>query len=350
MLPEDVTISQHDGRAQRERPDAEDRDLMTVIDWLLDSDPAIRWQVVRDLTDEPEDVVAAERSRVATEGWGARLLSLQGPDGRWGGRPWSLDYTDTFHTLELLRLLGLDPRSEEARRAIGRVREHVIWKGGAPVDTPWDDHRFFEGEVEPCINGNVVASGAYFGVDMTPLVERLLGEQLPDGGWNCEVENGATVSSFGTSINVLEGLLQHERALGGSERVAEARRRGEAYLLERGLFRRKSTGEVIDPDFLRFSFPTWWHYDVLRGLDYLRDAGVKPDDRIAEAMEIVEGNRGTDGRWPLQNVYAGETHFEMEAGEGQPSRWNTLRALRVLRWWSEGRHATAVAASASAQI
>ena len=199
---------------------------MTVVDWLLDSDPAIRWQVMHDLTDEPAEVVAAERARVAREGWGARLLALQAPDGRWGGRPWSLDYTDTFHTLELLRQLGLDPRSDEAKQAIGLVQERVIWKGGAPVETPWDDHRFFEGEVEPCINGNVVATGSYFGVDMTPLVERLLGEQLPDGGWNCEVENGATVSSFGTTINVLEGLLAYERASVPPE-LTEARRRGE---------------------------------------------------------------------------------------------------------------------------
>src|SRR5690242_15390735 len=192
---------------------------MTVLEWLLDSDPAIRWQVMRDLTHEPAGTVAAERSRVATEGWGARLLALQAPDGRWAGRPWSHEWTDTFHVLELLRRFGLDPESEAAERAIGRVREHVLWRGGAPVETPWDDHRFFEGEVEPCINGNVVATGSYFGVDMTALVDRLLGEQLEDRGWNCEVENGATVSSFGTTINVLEGLLEHERAIGGSARV-----------------------------------------------------------------------------------------------------------------------------------
>ncbi|MEW6224669.1 MAG: hypothetical protein AB1627_08555 [Chloroflexota bacterium] len=307
---------------------------MTVIDWLLDADPSIRWQVLRDLTHEPADVVAAERSRVAAEGWGARLLALQAPDGLWGGRPWSLDYTDTFHVLELLRHFGLDPASEAARRAIDLVREHVVWRGGAPVETPWADNRFFEGEVEPCINGNVVATGSYFGVDMAPLVDRLLGEQLPDGGWNCEVENGATVSSFGTTINVLEGLLEHERATGGSARVAEAGRRGEAYLLERRLFRRKATGEVIDPGWLRFSFPTWWHYDVLRGLEYLRAAGVAPDDRVAEAISIVEGNRDPDGRWSLQTVHEGAAHIEMEDGEGRPSRWNTLRAMRVLDWFA----------------
>ena len=191
-----------------------------VIDWLLDADPAIRWQVMRDLTHEPADVIAAERSRVATEGWGARLLALQAPDGLWAGNAFSQDRTDTFHVLELLRRLGLDPESEQARRAVGLVREHVTWGDGAWWNPPWADNRFFEGEVEPCINGNVVATGSYFGVDMTPLVERLLGEQLADGGWNCEVENGATVSSFGTTINVLEGLLEHERAIGGSAEVA----------------------------------------------------------------------------------------------------------------------------------
>jgi hypothetical protein len=309
---------------------------MTVIDWLLDSDPAIRWQVLRDLEREPRSVVSAERARVATEGWGARLLALQAPDGLWGGRPWSVDWTDTFHVLELLRRFGLDPRSEQAQRAVGLVRERVVWRGGAPVDTPWANNRFFQGEVEPCINGNVVATGAYFGLDMTTLVDRLLGEQLPDGGWNCEVENGATVSSFGTTINVLEGLLEHERAMFGSAEVRAARQRGEAYMLERRLFRRKSTGEVIDPSWLQFSYPTWYFYDVLRGLDYLRDALGEPDERMAEAIGVVEGNRDADGRWPLQNVHEGEAHFQMEDGEGQPSRWNTLRAMRVLDWYARG--------------
>jgi hypothetical protein len=314
--------------------------MTEVLDWLLDSDPAIRWQVMRDLTHEPAEVVAAERARVATEGWGARLLALQAPDGQWGGRPWSHDWTDTFHVLELLRRFGLGPDSEQAGRAVGLVQEQVVWRGGAPVETAWADNRFFEGEVEPCINGNVVSTGAYFGVDMRVLVNRLLREQLPDGGWNCEVENGATVSSFGTTINVLEGLLEHERAIGGSAEVAAARQRGEQYMLERRLFRRKSTGEVIDPSWLRFSFPHWYFYDLLRGLDYLRDAGLEPDDRTAEAIDVVEGNRGPDGRWPIQNVHEGASHFEMEAGEGTPSRWNTLRAMRVLDWFTHRGQAT----------
>jgi hypothetical protein len=286
---------------------------------------------MRDLTDEPADAIAAERARVATEGWGARLLALQTPDGLWGGRPWSHDWTDTFHVLELLRRLGLDPASEQATRAVALVRNNVTWRDPG-FETPWADNPFFEGEVEPCINGNTVATGSYFGVDMTPLVERLLGEQLPDGGWNCEVENGATVSSFATTINVLEGLLEYERDTDGAARVGEALRRGEAYMLERRLFRRKSTGEVIDPDWLQSSFPHWYCYDILRGLDYLRDARVEPDDRVAEAVGVINGQRDPAGRWPLQNVFEGEAHFEMEDGEGQPSRWNTLRAMRVLTW------------------
>ena len=304
---------------------------MTVIDWLLDSDPSIGWQVMRDLTHAPAEAIAAERARVATEGWGARLLALQGPDGQWGGQPWSHEFKDTFHVLELLRRFGLDPASDQARRAVDLVRAHVTWRD-PEFESPWADNRFFEGEVEPCINGNTVATGAYFGVDMTPLVERLLGEQLPDGGWNCEVENGATVSSLGTTINVLEGLLEHERAIGGSARVGEARRRGEAYMLERRLYFRKSTGEVIDNSWLRFSFPHWYHYDVLRALDYLRDAGVEPDERIADAITVVERQRDPAGRWPLQNVRKGESHVVMEVGEDASSRWNTLRAMRVLGW------------------
>ena len=304
---------------------------MSVIDWLLDSDPAIRWQVMRDLTHEPEDVYTAERRRIATEGWGAQLLALQEPDGRWAGRPWSQDWTDTFHVLELLRRFGLEPGSDEARRAIALVQANLTWRD-PDFESPWADNRFFEGEVEPCINGNTVATGSYFGVDMTPLVERLLGEQLADGGWNCEVENGATVSSFGTTINVLEGLLAYERAVGGSDRVAAARRRGEDYMLERRLFRRKSTGDVIDPTWLQFAFPTWYHYDVLRGLEYLRDAGVGPDERVAEAVEAVERARQPDGRWLRQRVHEGASHIETDDGTGTPSRWITLIASRVLDW------------------
>jgi hypothetical protein len=302
---------------------------MDVMEWLLDSDPAIRWQVVRDLTDAPRGVIAAERARVAREGWGARLLALQGTDGQWGGGTLFPKMVATTPTLVLLRDMGLDPESDGARRAIALVRENSRWEhAGQP---------FFEGEVEPCINGRAVLIGAYFGVDVQGIVARLVTEQMADGGWNCEQERGSTRGSFNSTICVLEGLLEYERVTGGRPAVAAARLRGQEYLLERRLLLRLSTGEVIDEAWTHFSYPADWHYDVLRGLDYLRDAGVAPDTRVAEAIDLVEQRRGEDGRWSLENVHEGELHFAMDEGEGKPSRWNTLRALRVLRWYEQAR-------------
>ena len=178
--------------------------------------------------------------------------------------------------------------------------------------------------------------GAYFGVNVAAIVERILAERLEDGGWNCEAENGSVRSSFDTTINVLDGLLEFERATGGSAAVREARRRGEEYLLERGLFRRKSTGEVADPAYLDFAFPYYWRYDVLRALDYFRRSGAEPDPRMAEAVDVVRAKRQPDGRWLLDRIHPGRVHFALEGRVGEPSRWNTLRALRVLDWW-EGR-------------
>ena len=309
----------------------------SVMQWLLDSDPSIRWQVMRDLIGAPADVVAAERARVATEGAGARLLALQETDGRWGGAAWNHGWNSTMHVLMLLRDMGLDPASDQARRAVGLVRDRVTWRGCGPRDC--DDNPFFIGELEPCINGQVAAAGAYFGQDVRGIVDRLLTEQLPDGGWNCEAINGSTRSSFNTTICVLEALLEHELAVGSSLEVTAARLRGQEYLLERRLFRRRSTGEVIERDrkdgtvWTRFAFPTWWHYDVLRGLEYLRRATVLPDERAAEAIDLVESKRDGEGRWPLETQYPGEMPVEMDEGESRPSRWNTLRALRVLKWY-----------------
>ena len=302
----------------------------SVIEWLLDSDPSIRRQVLRDLSGESADEVAAERARVATAGAVPRLLALQGADGRWGGAAWNRGWNSTMHVLMLLRDMGLDPASDQARRAVGLVRDRVTWKGCGPPEC--DGNPFFAGEVEPCINGQVAAVGAYFGQDVRGIVDRLLAEQLPDGGWNCEAANGSLRSSFNTTICVLESLLEYERTVGASPTVTGARLRGQEYLLERHLFRRKSTGAVVDPAYLEFSFPTRWHYDVLRALEYFRVAGDPPDRRLDEAIRLLRSKQQSDGTWLLEHTHPGAVHFPLEAGDGQPSRWNTLRALRVLRW------------------
>ena len=317
---------------------ADTQDVTTApLDWLLDSDPAIRWQVVRDLTDAPVAAVAEERARVATEGWGARLLAARDPDGQWmggacfpgrgrgeppqeGSQPW----TSTLPAMMELYDFGLDPSTDVAREMTSLVQANCRWE--------YDDLPFFDGEVEPCINGRTVTLGAYFGADVEVIVARLLADQLDDGGWNCWTENGATVSSFASTICVLEGLLECERATGGSPQLRAARRGGEQYLLDRALFRRKSTGEVAVDAWLQFSFPTRWHYDVLRALDYFRLADIR-DPRLGEAIELVRRKRQDDGTRLLENTHRGAVHVELEDGDGRPSRWNTLRATRVLGWW-----------------
>ncbi len=351
---------------------------MDVIGWLLDGDASIRWQTLRDLTDEPQDRIAAERAAVAREGWGARLLDLQREDGHWDVQPPEFSSeaasrwwhslapgqqgtlmpagTSTTWSLALLKAFGIDPAEESVRRAVARVREHVLWEH--------EGQRYFDGEVEPCINGRTVALGAYFGQDVEPIVRRLLTEQMSDGGWNCEQENGSRRGSFHSTIEVLEGLLEFERALaaeaepesrpGESPESADrsksadliaasraARLRGQEYLLERRLFHSLTTGRPIEFDrkteaparWTEFSFPAYWHYDVLRGLDHLRAAAAPPDERAADAVALVASKCGADGRWPAENPHPGRTHFALDDGEGAPSRWNTLRALRVLRWY-----------------
>ena len=299
-----------------------------VIDWLLDADPSIRWQVMRDLTETSPAIVAAERSRVASEGWGARLLDQQRPDGQWGDGVATPFWWSNLYTLLFLRDLGLDPTSARARTAIDLVRDNVTW-GPEFGDSP-----FFEGEVEPCINGRVVALGAYFGERSDRLVDRLLTEQLADGGWNCEAERGSVRSSFHTTICVLEGLLAFEAAFGATSTVTDARRRAQDYLLERRLLRRLSTGEIIDPLWTQFAFPPLWHYDVLRALDYLRAARVQPDGHVDEAIAFVRERRQRDGRWLLDVRHRDTLHQELAGTVGEPNRWNTLRARRVLDWYA----------------
>ena len=306
------------------------------LKWLLDSDPAIRWQVMRDLTDEAPNAIAVERSRVATEGWGAQLLTRQSRAGNWGGPKKDRGLLTTLYSLVVLMDLGLDPASKQAGKMIERVDKRLVFE-------PLNNRPFLSGETEPCINGRILAVGAYFKKPNRALANQLLREQLEDGGWNCEAVEPSPKrpksrrSSFHTTICVLEGLLEYARAGGNSAAVTKARERAEEYLLERRMLRSLRTGEVIDDRWLRFAFPTFWHYDVLRGLDYLRNAGSKPDRRVQEAIAVVMQRRHQNGRWPLNLLHREHIPLEMETAVGSASRWNTLRALRVLRWYDHAR-------------
>jgi hypothetical protein len=282
---------------------------------------------MRDLTGEAPNAIRAERSRVATEGWGARLLARQRPAGDWGGgSKWDLI---TLWSLVVLKDLGLDPASKQARKMIDHVDNGLVFK-------PLNNRPYLHGETEPCINGRILGIGSNFKEPNDALANQLLGEQLEDGGWNCEAPKSRR-SSFHTTICVLEGLLEYERAGRKSPAVTMARKRAEDYLLDRRMFRSLRTGKVIDKCWLRFSFPMFWHYDVLRGLDYLRNAGIKPDSRAGEAIEVVIKRRHQNGRWPLNLLHPEHIPLRMETAVGSASRWNTLRALRVLGWYNNSR-------------
>lgn len=323
-----------------------------VVEWLLDSDPAIRWQVLRDLRDASAEDVQEARARVAHEGWGATILASRREDGSWDsgahwpdwaneeivraeGQPW----TATAPTLTELRLLGADPSDPVVAEAAARATAAVRWE--------YAGEEFFAGEVEPCINAATVSTGVYFGHDVSGIVARLLTEQMADGGWNCEQENGSVRGSFDTTIAVVEALLAYERAgRAGTlpqpsgeapdlDVVAERRHGGEEYLLARRLFRRLSTREVADPDYLLPTFPPRWQHDILRGLEHFRNRGGTPDIRLADAIEELAELRLPDGRWPLARVIRGRAWIPGEGPAGTPSRWITLGALRVARWWNE---------------
>ncbi|MBZ5582261.1 MAG: hypothetical protein LAQ30_08670 [Acidobacteriia bacterium] len=302
-----------------------------VVDWLLGGDPSIRWQVLRDLRDAAERTVERERKRVAETGWGARLLGMQRPDGRWTRGIYTPKWTSTTYTMVLLRSLGLPPRHPRAMRACRLLLDEGCWTDGG-INYWRRSHQ----RSETCVSGMILAVACWFGLD-DPRVDRLAGhvmeQQMPDGGWNCRAMPGyghATHGSFHTTISCLEGLMEYERFRGASGTCAA---RGREFLLVHRLFRSHRTGKVAKPEFTRFSFPPRWHYDVLRGLDYFRECGAGRDPRLEDAIALVRRRQTPDGRWLLQNRYPGETFFEMEE-PGEPSRWNTLRALRVLRWWA----------------
>ncbi len=306
-----------------------------TIRWLLEGDAAIRWQARRDLLDQPPGLYEPDRVEVATTGWGRRLLAQQSPDGTWGGGLYGPKWTSTTYTLLLLRRCGLEPTDPRARRGVEKL---------------WDGARYFDGALtaavtidlpEACITSMYVALACYFGVEDPRIDEALtwlLDNQLPDGGWNCQtVRFGDRHGSFHTSISALEALAEAHRVdRADREALAAALDGGREFFLAHRLYRSHRTGEVADPVFTRLSFPPRWRFDILRGLDHFAATDAGWDARFQDAVDALAGRRRKDGRWPVQRKHPGRVWFDMEK-TGGPSRWNTLRALRVLRWVDRAR-------------
>ncbi|SEH59439.1 hypothetical protein SAMN04489835_1816 [Mycolicibacterium rutilum] len=311
----------------------------SVIAWLLDSDPALRWQVQRDILGEPQEVWQATRARTATEGFGARLLALQDPDGQWAGgaffpadfdfetisdvgQPW----TATTWSLNALREWGVDADVLRERRTPELLAAHCRWE--------YDDLPYWDGEVDCCINAWTLANGLWLGVDVTVIKDWFLEHQLADGGWNCEWVEGSIRSSFHSTLNALKGLLAYEAATGDTDATRAARRAGEDYLLQRSLFRRLTTSEPVGPWVFNFTYPWRWCYSLLNAVDYFRTAGP-PDPRMAEAIELIRAARQPDGTVLQGRPHSGRVWFDVDVPEGKPSKWLTLSAARVLAWWDD---------------
>jgi len=366
----ETPMDKHGPDVPRTPPAADDD---PVVQWLLQGDPAIRWQVLRDIVDAPQVEVAAERARVEHEGWAARLLALRAPDGQWAdgacfprtaafaastaqalaageppppfpspdvepteataeqpGEEPEQPWTATYPVLLDLCHLGVPPDSAVMQETAQLVARNCRWE--------YDGLPFFAGEVDCCINAGTILIGTYLGVDVEPVVQRLVADQMPDGGWNCWAEARPAPGSFASTLDVVNALLRWERHTGGSDEVRRARRNGEEYLLRRHLFRSLRSGEVVNPRWFQFSYPPRWHYDVLKATDYFALRGGTPDPRLVEAIEQVRAKRQADGRWLLENTHPGAVHFRFEEPDGTPSRWNTLRALRVVRWYDASTH------------
>ncbi len=318
-----------------------------TLAWLLRADPALRWQVERDLAGTPPQTWQATRARVATEGFGARLLARQDPDGQWAGgaffpadfdfhgpeaadgagQPW----TATTWTLNTLREWGLDAS------ALAGTADLLA------ANCRWEYHGlpYWDGEVDCCINAYTLANGAWLGADVSSLAQWFLDHRMPDGGWNCEWVNGSSRGSFHSTLNVLKGLLYHDTATGGSDALRSARRAGEEYLLERRLLRRLSTGEVVGPWATQFAYPFRWFYSVLKAVEYFRLAalhdGIAPDPRLAEAIDLIRAARRPDGTWLQEHRHPGRVWFDVDVPPGEPSPWLTLHGTRVLAWWDGAR-------------
>lgn len=302
------------------------------VSWLMEGDPSIRYQTLRDLLDAPGEETGRERSRILKQGWGGRLMELQEENGGWAGALYSPKWTSSFYTLLLLKRLGAPP-DPRLSKTCGLLLDSGFYEqdGGINYWKTWK-------QGECCVTGMLLSMLCHFGFEderMHAMAGYLLKQQMEDRGWNCERCRGARHSSFHTTISVLEGLREYEKAFPGgtpAREVREKQKEGTEFLLQHHLYRSSTTGGVFDPKMTRLAFPPRWHYDIIRCLDYLQERKAPKDERMADAVRLVEEKQTPEGFWKQELKHPGRVHFDLEKN-GQPGRWNTLRAMRIIRWW-----------------
>ncbi len=304
-----------------------------IISWLLEGDPSIRWQVQRDLLNVSPAKYESERKKIAKEGWGARLLALQESNGHWSGGIYSPKWTSTTYTMLTLRQLGLPPNNPQAKRACELFLDEGFYTDGGINFFSYSWKRS-----ETCVTGMILALLAYFRYSderIHSIASYLINQQMPDGGWNCQLYKGATHSSFHTTILALEGLYEYKCTYPEKKKkISQVRERGHEFLLAHRLYKSHRTGKIFDEAMTRMPFPHRWRYDFIRALDYFRTCNAPREERMSDAIELLQKKQKKDGLWPLNSGMSGRKYFDLEE-VGQPSRWNTLRALRVLNWWNE---------------
>lgn len=298
-----------------------------IINWLLDGDVSVQYQVWRDLLGvDKKDL----QGRIEKEGWGLRFLSKRKAGGYWGDRFYQPKWISTHYTLLDLRNLNLPPGNEIAQESIEQVLQNNMAEDGGIRLGPSTSR-----QSDVCVNGMFLNYASYFKTEekkLRPVVDCILNEIMPDGGFNCSFSSGAVHSSLHSTISVLEGLTEFQKAGHAYRRVniAKACASATGFILLHRLYLSDRTGEIINKDFLKLAYPCRWRYDILRAMDYFQYAGIAWDDRMQSAMDILKKKQNKDGTWNLNAPHAGQVHFSMEKA-GSPGRWNTLRALRVFR-------------------
>ena len=299
-----------------------------IIDWLLEGDVSLQYQVWRDLLGADKKKL---QSRIANEGWGNKILSKRNSDGHWGDRFYQPKWISTHYTLLDLRNLNLPSNNEIVQETIELVlQNNMADDGGIRLGPSTSQHS------DVCVNGMFLNYASYFKTPekkLHSIIDSILNEIMPDGGFNCRTtRSGAKHSSLHSTISVLEGFVEFQKAgyRYRKEEILSAQKSSIEFILVHQLFLSDKTGHIINKDFLKLTYPCRWKYDILRAMDFFQYAGIERDHRMKATIDVLKTKRNKEGTWNMQAAHSGQVHVNMEKA-GQPSRWNTMRVLRVMK-------------------